>query len=90
MNTTKIALLLHTAIAAQLMLASATSHFVVNLNWPVVQKVTSELLSRLTNVVQLLDVSNVHQKQQQTTKQQQGTNEQPEKEGKAKEKEKAR
>ena len=64
MNTTKIALLLHTAIAAQLMLASATSHFVVNLNWPVVQKVTSELLSRLTNAVQLLDVSNAHQKQQ--------------------------
>jgi hypothetical protein len=61
-NTMRIALPLHTMTAAQHTLVSAISHSVVIFNWLIAQKVTSELSSRPTNVAQLLDVLNVHQK----------------------------
>jgi hypothetical protein len=60
-NTTKTASPPDTTTAVAHTLASATSQSAATFNWLTAQKVTSELLSRLTNVVQLLDALNVHQ-----------------------------
>ena len=60
-NTTKTVSPPDTTIAVAHTLASATSQSAATFNWLTAQKVTSEPLSRPTNVVQLLDALNVHQ-----------------------------
>ena len=60
-NTTKTASPPDTTTAVAHTLASATSQSAATFNWLTAQKVTSELLPRPTNVVQLLDALNVHQ-----------------------------
>jgi len=63
-NTTKTVSPPDTTIAVAHTLASATSQSAATFNWLIAQKVTSEPLSRPTNVVQLLDALNVHQNSQ--------------------------
>ena len=60
-NTTKTVSPPDTTIAVAHTLASATSQSAATFNWLTAQKVTSEPLSRPTNVVQLLDALNAHQ-----------------------------
>merc|ERR1712131_531199 len=64
-NVKKSARVLHASSHHQLAnttkTASPPSQSAATFNWPTAQKVTSEPLSRPTNVVQLLDALNAHQ-----------------------------